>query len=227
MKQMLGFNRYVQAVFVLVFVSLTGCVGAGGTTVALRTNELAPPKQPAQGRVLLLNQAGDQYAGSPNVGKAVWTAFKAELGPISSDVPPREKFVHLTKAALEKAGYEVQVVTAKEAGAHLEPVLRVNIDQFAYEMWGYWYPYVPIEGRMSVVFALQSPDGRQLDGKVLTAEGKENCWFGWCAGALETAMAQNLTKIMNQLIDWTSERSFRSSLIQASVHQESSPSPSP
>lgn len=225
MRHTLGFRQYVHAVFVVAFVTLTGCVGAGGTTVALRTNELAPPKEPAQGRVLLLNQAGDQYPGSPQLGKAVWTAFKAELGAISSDVPPKEKVVHLTKVALEKAGYEVQIVTEKEAGAHLDPVLHVNIDQFAYEMWGYWYPYVPIEGRISVVFALQSPDGRQLDGKVLTAEGKESCWFGWCASALETAMAHNLTKIMNQFIDWTAERSFRSSLIQAKLRQDSSPSP--
>lgn len=225
MSHTLRFFRCLPGVFILGVISLTGCVGAGGTTVVLRTNELAPPKQPTQGRVLLLSEAGDQYPGSPTVGKAVWTAFKAELGPISSDVPPKEKVVQLTKAALEKAGYGVQVVTAQEARSHPEPVLHVNIDQFAYEMWGYWYPYVPIDGRTSLVFALQSSDGRQIDGKVLSAEGKESCWFGWCAGALETAMAQSLTNIMNQFIDWTSEGSFRTSLIQATAQQDSKPLP--
>lgn len=218
-------SQCLPALVVLAIVSLSGCVGIGGTTVTLRTNDLAPPKQPAQGRVLLLSEARDQYLGAPTVGKAVWTAFKAELGPISSDVPPRTKMVELTKSALEKGGYEVQVVTPQEARLHPEPVLQVSIDQFAYEMWGYWYPYVPIDGRISVVFALQSPDGRQIDGKVLSAEGKGSCWFGWCAGALETAMAQSLTNIMNQFVDWASERSFRSALIQATVRQESPPLP--
>lgn len=225
MSHTIKFVRCLPIIFILAVVSLSGCVGAGGTTVTLRTNDLAPPKQPAQGRVLLLSEARDQYPGAPSVGKAVWTAFKAELAPISSDVPPKHKIVELTKSALEKAGFGVQVVTAQEARSYPEPVLQVSIDQFAYEMWGYWYPYVPIDGRTSVVFALQSSDGRQVDGKILSAEGKGSCWFGWCAGALETTMAQSLTNIMNQFIDWTAERSFRSSLTQASARQESPPSP--
>ena len=225
MSPSLVFHRLILAGFAIAITLLTGCVGVGGTTVNLHTNELAPPKQPVQGRILLHNEARDQYPGSPAVGKALWTAFKAELAPISSNTPPKQKLVELAKNALEKAGYEVRVVTVQEARPLPEPVIHVKIEQFAYEMWGYWYPYVPIEGRTTLVFAIQASDGRQIDGKVLSAEGKESCWFGWCERALETAMAQSLTNIMNQFIDWTSESSLRASLVQATARQETRPTP--
>ena len=71
MSQSPAAHLFLLTGFALAFAALTGCVGAGGTAVAPRTKELAPPKQTVQCRILLHNEAGDQYPGSPAVGKAL------------------------------------------------------------------------------------------------------------------------------------------------------------
>lgn len=206
------YRQSMSICMIAFFAVLTGCVGIGGTTVELRTNNLAPPSHPAHGQVSLLQEAGDAYPGTPAVGKAVWTAFKAELAPITASPPAKIQVVTLAKQALEKAGYEVRLVPVHESSSAGGPVIHLKIEEFSYEMWSYWFPYIPIEGRTIIVATVQGPDGRQIDSRVFSAAGKETCWFAGCRGSLEVAMAQSLTNIMNQFIDWASGTTFRTAI---------------
>jgi hypothetical protein len=210
-------GRMVRQLFTVVGILstvtiLVGCVGSGGTTVSLRTNELASPGQPFQSRVVLLNEAIDEHPGAPTIGKATWSLFRSEIGSITTDPPPKIRIIALAKKALERAGYEVRLISSHERSSNPSPVMRLRIDEFDYEMWNYTYPYVTIEGRMAITAEIHKLDGSQVDSRVFRTQTKDSCWFGGCGKEVEAAVAQNLTVIMNKLIEWTSEESFRKAI---------------
>jgi hypothetical protein len=212
-------NRYCirrAAVLAGVLLSLnllTGCVGKGGTTIMLRTNELAPPSRMAHGSIALLDQADDSYPSSPAIGEATWTLFRMHLAGIKAEPSPKTEIVTLAKNSFMKAGYEVRLVQATQAMPSQDPFVHVRIDEFSYEMWSWTWPYVPIFGSTAITLSVRTPDGRQTNARLFRASGKESCWFGDCEKQVEAAVAQSLTSIMNQVTQWASEDSFRSAAL--------------
>jgi hypothetical protein len=196
----------------LCFTLLAGCVGKGGTTIMLRTNELAPPAQMAHGSIALLDQADDSYPSSPAIGEATWTLFRMHLAGIKAAPSPKTEIVTLAKNSLTKAGYDVQLISNAELATSTGPVLHLRIDEFAYEMWSWTWPYVPIFGNTAITMSVRVPHGQQAEARSFRAPGRESCWFGDCEKQVEAAVAQSLTNIMNQVVQWTAEDSFRTAV---------------
>jgi hypothetical protein len=201
----------------LCFTILAGCVGKGGTTIMLRTNELAPPTQMAHGSIALSDQADDSYPSSPAIGEATWTLFRMHLAGIKAEPSPKTEIVTLAKNSLTKAGYDVQLISNPELAASTGPVLHLKIDEFAYEMWSWTWPYVPIFGNTAITMSFRTPQGQQVGARSFRAPGRESCWFGDCEKQVEAAVAQSLTNIMNQVMQWTAEDSFRTAVMSSRV----------
>ena len=216
-------SRVITVGVWITFVLLTGCVGKGGTTIMLRTNELLPSPHPVSGRVAILNEADDSYPHSPTIGKATWTLFRGYLAPIKADPSPKTQIIALTKSSFARAGYQISLVQAHEAASDPSPMVHVKINEFSYEMWSWLWPYVPIWGSTALTVTVRTQDGREIESRGFQAEGRESCWFGECAKQVEAAVAQSLTSIMSQLTGWASEESFRSAVAPSQLQQRARP----
>lgn len=193
---------------VLIF---TGCVGKGGTMISLRINEqMAPPSSSTRSQqVYLANEAEDAHPGRPNIGEATWTLFFFHVDGIQANSPITTQMTALAKQAFEKAGYQVHPVAARDMSSSGRPVVHVRVDTFWYDMWSYPWPFVPISGRTVVTVSIKDPDSRELYARQFQGKGWEACWFGSCADEVESAVAESLTGIMNQISQWASEEAFR------------------
>ncbi len=192
-------------------VLLTGCVGKGGTMISLRTIEqMAPPSSSTRSQqIYLASEAEDAHPGRPNIGEATWTLFFFHVDGIQANSPITTQMTALAKQAFEKAGYQVHSVAARDTLSSGHPVVHVRVDTFWYDMWSYPWPFVPISGRTVVTVSVKQPDGRELYARQFQGKGWEACWFGSCADEVESAVAESLTGIMNQLSQWASEEAFR------------------
>lgn len=213
-------HKSVTVGFFIIILSLSvGCVGKGGTTILLRTNELSPPSQPVHGKIALLNEADDSYPSSPTIGEATWSLFRMHIDSIKADPSPKTGMIALAQNSLIKAGYEVRLVSAGEATTNPNPIGYIKIDEFSYEMWSWLWPYVPIFGDTAITMTVKTANGQTIDSRVFRAKGRESCWFGDCAKQVEAAVAQSLTSIMNQIIQWASEGSFRKAVVTAPIQE--------
>ena len=209
MKRFISRRACVIAGVMMVLSVLTGCVGKGGTTIMLRTNELAPPSQKTHGKIALLDEADDAYPHSPTIGEATWTLFRNHLAVIKAEPPPKKETIVLAKDALAKAGYEVRLVQASQATSSQDPLVHLKIDEFAYELYNWTWPYVLIWGDTAITMSIRTSNEQQKDIRTFRASGRESCWFGECQKQVEAAVAHSLTLIMNQVVAWASEESFQ------------------
>lgn len=135
------------------------------------------------------------------------------------------EMVELAKTALEKARYEVRVITTQEARSYPGPVIHVKSNSLLTKCGVTGISMCQLRGAPAWFSRFRPPTGVRSTGRSWLRKERKSCWFGWCAGAFETAMAQSLTNIMNQFIEWTSDSSFRASLVQATARQDMNPSP--
>ena len=212
-------HKSAEIGFLVILSLLVGCVGKGGTIIPLRTNELAPPSQPVHGQVVLLEEADDSYPSSPAIGEATWSLFRLHVAGIKANSSPKTEMITLAKNSFAKAGYEIRLVKAPEAISSSHPIVQMKIDEFSYEMWSWPWPYVAIFGDTAITMTIKTASGKLLDTRVFRAKGREHCWFGECAKQVEAAVAESLTSIMNQLIQWASEDSFRRAVVMARTPQ--------
>ncbi len=215
----------VQIAMWISVLLLTGCVGKGGTMISLRTNEPMAPPSPSisSQQVFLANEAEDAHPGRPNIGEATWTLFFFHVDGIQANSPIPTQMTALAKQAFEKAGFQVRPVGGRDPSSNGHPVVHVRVDTFWYDMWSYPWPFVPISGRTVVTVSVKDLDGRELYARQFQGKGWEACWFGSCGDEVESAVAESLTGIMNQLAQWASEEAFRKVVMAGGVQHRVGP----
>lgn len=115
--------------------------------------------------------------------------------------------VRIVKEELETSSYSVNLVDRTTTDG--EPFLSVFIEQFAFEMWSYWWPYITIEGTISLSLAIETPDGKTLQSKILSGSREASCWFGGCSANIEDAIDASLMKIRLELQQWFNSKPFQ------------------
>jgi hypothetical protein len=194
--------------YALFLFALAGCAGLGGESVNLRTSPIPQSKSQNVGTVSLLKEAEDRRTGDRSeIGKSTWTLFKIKHSGITAKEPLIFDFVRIIKQDLEASGYPVNLVDrSTNSGA---PTLKVSVEQFAFEMWSYLWPYVPIDGNITLSLVVQAPDGRNIDSRLISSPGEASCWFGGCSENIEDAIDKSLKAIRLQLNQWFNSEGFQ------------------
>jgi hypothetical protein len=196
---------------VLFLLLLSACAGLGGESVNLKTGSILSPGSQGQGSVFLLNEAEDRRAGDRReIGKSTWSPFKFKHSSITPKQPVILDLLRIIKADLESSGYQVNLVGQPSESP--SPVLKIGIEEFSFEMWSWNWPYVVIDGRITLSLAIQDTDGRNLDTKLFSGTGEKSCWFGGCGENIEEAIEHSLMTIVMQTKQWFSSESFRKTI---------------
>jgi len=195
---------------VLVLLAATGCAGMGGESVALRTTPIPLQRSQDVGTVSVALQADDRRPGDRSeIGKSTWTLFKIKHSGITSSAPLSSELVRILEQDLQAAGYPVELVSPTSDAD--TPVLELGIDQFEFEMWSYFWPYIMIDGNIALSSEIRaSPRARLLAARRFAAPGKATCWFGGCGGKIEDAIEKSLRSIRLELNLWFNSEDFRS-----------------
>ena len=146
----------------VMLLSLMGCAGQGGTRVDLAHDLLTTPKQRLSESVAMQKSAEDRRESRERIGHATMTLFALESGSVTTTDPVAEGVVMQVKQALESIGYQVTLVDS----AHLVPnpsnTLKVNIKEFYFKNYNWFWPIVPTWGSIELGLTLVAPDGKVL-----------------------------------------------------------------
>lgn len=194
--------------YALLLLTLVGCAGVGGESVHIKTSVIPQSQSPKAETVFLLNEAEDRRPGDRlGIGKSTWSLLKIKHGSITSKEPLLRALVRIVKEELESSSYSVNLIDQTTTAG--EPFLRVFIEQFAFEMWSYFWPYIKIDGTINLSLAIETPEGKTLQSKFFSGSHETSCWFGGCSANIEDTIDASLMKIRLELQQWFNSKPFQ------------------
>ena len=194
----------------IMFLSLMGCVGAGGNRIDLAHDILSTPKQRLLESVAMQRSAEDRRDSKGRIGHATMTVFAVESGSVTTTDPVAEGVVMQVKQALESIGYQVTLVDSAHPVTNPSNILKVNIKEFYFKNYNWFWPIVPTWGSIELGLTIENPAGKVLYEKSFRGGGNSYCLTGECA--FGTATKEAMTDVLNKIVEECSGEEFHHAL---------------